>query len=55
MSEETKKVEQIEQEARASELSEQALDEVAGGGPNIVVVWPVATAARAVKQGGIGA
>ena len=62
MSEESKKIEKIEKEAKQdvqevkpTELSEQALDEVAGGGPNIVVVWPVATAARAVKQGGIGA
>ena len=31
MSEQTKKVEQIEQEAKASELSEQDLDNVAGG------------------------
>ena len=32
MSEETKKVEQIEQEAKEPELSEQDLDKVAGGG-----------------------
>ena len=31
MSEDTKKVEQIEQEAEAAELSEQDLDNVAGG------------------------
>ena len=35
MSEQTKKVEQIEQEAKASELAEQDLDEVAGGGTDI--------------------
>jgi hypothetical protein len=32
MSEETKKVEQAEQEANAAELSERDLDSVAGGG-----------------------
>jgi hypothetical protein len=31
MSEETKKIEKNEQEAKASELSEQDLDKVAGG------------------------
>jgi len=31
MSEDTKKVEKIEQEANAAELSEQDLDKVAGG------------------------
>ena len=35
MSEQTKKVDQIEQEAKASKLSEQDLDEVAGGGTTI--------------------
>ena len=35
MSEQTKKVDQIEQDAKASELSEQDLDEVAGGGTDI--------------------
>ena len=35
MSEQTNKVEQIEQEAKASELAEQNLDEVAGGGSEI--------------------
>ena len=32
MSEETKKAEQIEQEAKSAELSEQDLEQVAGGG-----------------------
>jgi bacteriocin-like protein len=32
MSEETRKVEEIEQEAKESELSEKELDNVAGGG-----------------------
>ena len=32
MSEETKKIEKIEQEAKESELSEKDLDKVAGGG-----------------------
>ena len=36
MSEESKKVEQPEQEAKASELSEQELDNVAGGASNAV-------------------
>jgi hypothetical protein len=34
MSEESKKVERIEPEAKKSELSEQELDTVAGGGAN---------------------
>jgi hypothetical protein len=36
MSEETKKIEQTEQEVKASELSEQELDSVAGGASNDV-------------------
>lgn len=36
MSEETKMIEQIEQEAKASELSEQELDSVAGGAEDVV-------------------
>ena len=36
MSEETKKIEQPEQEVKASELSEQELDNVDGGGSNAV-------------------
>jgi hypothetical protein len=35
MSEETKKVEQTEQEAKAAEVSEQDLDSVSGGGSEI--------------------
>jgi hypothetical protein len=38
MSEETKKAEQIEQEAKSTELSEQDLDNVAGGGANDGIV-----------------
>ena len=34
MNEETKKIEPTEQKAKASELSEQDLDNVAGGGVN---------------------
>ena len=49
MSEESNKVEKAEHEVKLAELSEQALDEVAGGAfTNIIVVWPVATA-RAVR------
>ena len=44
MSEETKKVEQIEQEAKSTELSEQDLDKVAGGmgpqGPGCILRPP---------------
>ena len=36
MSKESKKIEQTEQEVKASELSEQDLDQVAGGGVNDV-------------------
>ena len=36
MSEESKKIEKIEQEAKAPELSEQELDSVAGGDANDV-------------------
>jgi hypothetical protein len=36
MSEETKKIKQTEQEAKASELSEQDLDNVAGSASNAV-------------------
>ena len=35
MSEETEKVEKIEQEAKAAELLEQDLDEVSGGGTDV--------------------
>ena len=43
MSEETRKVEQIEQERKASELSEQDLDNVAGGGGGAKAYVPVHT------------
>jgi len=36
MSEDTKKVEETEQETKPAELSEQALDKVAGGSP---ILW----------------
>ena len=36
MNEQTKKIEPTEQEAKASELAEQDLDQVAGGGVNDV-------------------
>ena len=43
MSQDTKRAEQIEQEAKASELSEQDLDNVAGGGGGAKAYVPVHT------------
>ena len=47
MSEETKKTEQIEQDAKSTELSDQDLDQVAGGGGS------QAAAVAAPRVGGV--
>ena len=58
MSEETKKVDQIEQEAKVAELPEQDLDKVAGGKSyfesrsNISVVTPGPVTPPPSKAGG---
>ena len=58
MSEDTKKVDQIEQEAKAAELSEQDLDKVAGGKnyfesrSNIAVATPLPVTPPPSKVGG---